>query len=88
MPHPSSTQPGNGVGFEQTEILTNLDALLVFLGRICASTAPGVWVASTDMLLRARELPGNVYFDGSALYMSHSLQRHLMLSSLRSRFWC
>lgn len=56
MPHPSSLRPGEtNKGFEQTEMWTNFDELLRFLERLCVHTPPGVWVASTDMLLTVNE---------------------------------
>ena len=46
MPHPSPAPSA-----QRTETWTNFDQLMLFLDRLCAGTPPGVWVASTDMLL-------------------------------------
>ncbi len=51
MPHPSVVRSEERGGFECTELRTNLDELMVVLGWLCVDRAPGVWVASTDMLL-------------------------------------
>lgn len=51
MPHPTAPQHQEAQGFKQTEIQTNFDDLIEFLGDLCENTPPGMWVASTDMLL-------------------------------------
>lgn len=52
MPHPS---PSPSPSPERTETWTNFDELMLFLDRLCAGTPPGVWVASTDMLLTSSD---------------------------------
>lgn len=58
MPSPSSSQPGQGVGFDQTEVRTVFDDLMEFICCLSRDTPPGVWVASTDMLLKTSGSPG------------------------------
>ena len=60
MPHPSVLHPRENGGFERTEVQTNLDELMLLLGKLCAHTPPGVWVASTDMLLTCTGREGEV----------------------------
>ena len=55
MPHPSPPP------VDVTEIWTNLDDLLTFLSCVCANTPPGVWVASTDMLLTVEGTNGRLW---------------------------
>lgn len=52
MPHPSSPQPGEGSGFDQTEVKNNIDHMMELLGKLCADTPPGVWVVNTDVFLK------------------------------------
>ena len=53
MPDPSSDQPGDeSVNFKRTELRTNVDRLMDILHRLCLKSPPGVWVSSTDMMLR------------------------------------
>ena len=51
MPHPYSPPSEGTKGFQRTEMWTNVDELLDFLGRLSVNAAAGVWVSSTDMLL-------------------------------------
>ena len=56
MPDPASSQPGDkAVDFKRTELKTNIDQLMDTLEHLCQRTPPGVWVSSTDMMLKVLE---------------------------------
>lgn len=55
MPHPYSLPAEELKGFERTEVCTNLDELISLVTGLSVATPPGVWVASTDMLLISKD---------------------------------
>jgi len=70
MPSPSSAQPGEGVGFDQTEVCTVFDDLMEFICTLAKDTPPGLWVASTDMLLRTTGSPGEWVGQGQGHWLT------------------